>query len=536
MPWKGARAAGEPFPTLGWLVGEWIELNCVIPDGVHAGEPYLLTDEMWEFLRHHYRLKLDADPELPALAWECRRSQLVRPQKWGKGPFSAAMICAEADEVDAPVLFAGWDKNGGPMGRPWVTPWIQVTAVSTDQTDNIWRALKPMIEMGPLAARVPDTGETRINLPGGGFIEPVTASAVSRLGQRITFCVHDETHSWTKANKMHLLAQTQRRNLSGMGGRSIETTNGWDPAEQSVAQKTYEGKVKDVYKDFPRFPDAAKCDFAKRKRDRLRCMRFAYGDSLYERGGWVHLERINADAEELIEQGEAAQAARFYGNLIVAGGGPAFDLKQWNLLARPRFEVPRKEWITVGFDGARYFDATAMVATHVSSGWQWPLGIWEQDANDPDWEVPVDEVYDTLESAVKYWSLHLLYADPPYWDEHISAWMGSYGEERIKRWPTGRRLPMNFALKKYRQAMRDGDVSHNGDEVFSRHIGNARRLEYPGMRDDEGKPAWIIQKDRPESALKIDAAMAGCLSWMARAAAVDEGVLNRKKGAMAAFV
>ena len=49
MPWRGPDHAGE-FPTLGWLVGEWIEAHCVIPDGDQIGDPYLLTDEMWTFL------------------------------------------------------------------------------------------------------------------------------------------------------------------------------------------------------------------------------------------------------------------------------------------------------------------------------------------------------------------------------------------------------------------------------------------------------------------------------------------------------
>ena len=101
-----------------------------------------------------------------------------------------------------------------------------------------------MIELGNLAADIPDTGLTRINLPGGGLIEPVTASARSRLGQRITFAVQDETHSWLKSNGGRALADNQRRNLAGMKGRSIETTNAWDPAEQSVAQETWESDAR----------------------------------------------------------------------------------------------------------------------------------------------------------------------------------------------------------------------------------------------------------------------------------------------------
>lgn len=185
MPWRGPRHPGE-FPTLGYDVADWIEAHCVIPDGDRAGDPFVLTDEMLRFLCWHYRIR----PESGGW-WFPRGSQLVRPQKWGKGPFSAAIICAEG-APDGPVIFDGWDADGEPVGRPWATPWIQVTAMSEDQTDNVFRALVPMIELGSLAGDMPDTGVTRVNLPSGGVIEPVTASAMSRLGQRVTFVLQDE--------------------------------------------------------------------------------------------------------------------------------------------------------------------------------------------------------------------------------------------------------------------------------------------------------------------------------------------------------
>ncbi|URN11358.1 hypothetical protein LUW77_03445 [Streptomyces radiopugnans] len=133
----------------------------------------------------------------------------------------------------------------------------------------------PMIEEGPLADLVADTGETRINTPGGGRIEPVTSSGRARLGQRITFAVQDETHSWLEANGGWKLAETQRRNLSGTGGRAVETTNAWDPSEQSVAQRTAEAKVRDVYRDHRVPPPASLAN----KRERHKALRVAYGDS-----------------------------------------------------------------------------------------------------------------------------------------------------------------------------------------------------------------------------------------------------------------
>jgi hypothetical protein len=230
VTWRGVDAeleeTGLDFPTLGIEAWQWIEEHCVIPDGDQMGEPFRLTDEMLRFLVHYYRV----DPTGKSLKWDgprfhyARGGQLVRPQKWGKGPFSAAIILFEAC---GPALPDGWDADGVVVGRPWPTPHIQITAISEDQTQNVYRALLPMIRFGPLDAVLPDTGLTRINVPGGGLIEPVTASAMSRLGQRVTFVLGDETHGWVERNGGKRLADNQRRNLSGMGGRFLETTNAW---------------------------------------------------------------------------------------------------------------------------------------------------------------------------------------------------------------------------------------------------------------------------------------------------------------------
>src|SRR5438477_6659604 len=93
------------FPTLGFLVADWVERHCVIPDRDEAGKPFVLADWQLRDFVHHYRVKPDAMPSQLAPAFYYRRSQIVRPQKAGKGPFIAAWVCAEGV---GPVLFAGW--------------------------------------------------------------------------------------------------------------------------------------------------------------------------------------------------------------------------------------------------------------------------------------------------------------------------------------------------------------------------------------------------------------------------------------------
>src|SRR5207237_3626424 len=118
----------------------------------------------------------------------------------------------------------------------------------------------------------------------------------------------------TPANKMRNVAETQRRGAAGMGGRTMEYTNAWDPSEESVAQTTYESTAPDVFK-FYRNPDAAKHlrtadghPFSfKDKRQRRKILEYVYSGALH-----VNLDSIEAELQELMAS-DPAQAERFFG-------------------------------------------------------------------------------------------------------------------------------------------------------------------------------------------------------------------------------
>lgn len=496
MPWRGSEYPGE-FPTLGWAVGQWIEAWCVIPDGDDLGKPYILTDEMWRFLAWHYRLRPDATEAGWRSAWEYRRSQLVRPQKWGKGPMSAAMICAEAV---GDVRFAGWDASGEPVARPWPesSVWIQVTATSEDQTDNVYRALRPMIEQGPLADVIPDTGIGQINTPGGGVIEPVTASGRARLGQRITFSVQDETHCWTEANGGWKLAETQRRNLSGTGGRAVETTNAWDPSEQSVAQRTAESTVKDVYRDHRQPPRPSLAN----KAERRKALRLAYGDSLAPRG-WVDIDRIDGEMVEIAEK-DPGQAVRFYLNLPDAGSGSWLDIDKWKARAKPR-EVPDGAAVVLALDGSDVDDWTAIRA-ETESGYQFTPRygpdslptIWNP--ADHGGQVPRLEVLAAVDELMTRYRVARMYIDPPYWETECDQLSAQYGDKRVLRWETYRAAQMHAAAERLVTDVvkADSTFAHDGCVIAAAHVANARKAARPSKR-------YVLKKASPNQ--KIDVAV-----------------------------
>lgn len=529
MAWCGPEVPGE-FPTLGHDVADWIEAHCAIPDREMVGEAFLLTDEQLHFIYNFYRLI----PETGEFFYQ-RGAQLTRPQKWGKGPLSAALICAEAQ---GPVTFDGWNAAGEPVGKPWPTPLIQVTAVSEDQTGNVYSVLLPMIELGALHAEVEDTGLGRINLPGGGKIEPVTASGRSRLGQRVTFINQDQTESWLKSNGGRVLADNQRRGIAGMGGRWLSTPNAWDPAEDSVAQYTAEYERDGVYHDDVEAPETLS---VRNKTERRKALRLVYGDAVVgTRDGvtgavkpWINLDRIDAEIEALVPR-DPAQAERWFLNRKRAAESAAFDFAKWDELAEQRLPTPGA-FVVFGVDGARFVDSLAIIGTEIQTGFQWPVGIWTRPENAPDdYEHPMGDVDGAITEAMKDFQLWRAYVDPGSATGNIEAllekWQGLWGQERFVAWRMNRPKQTAQAVGTFAAAIQTGEVANDGDKVFAAHVRNATRLPVTA-KDDDGRPLWVIGKDRPDSSRKMDAAAAAVISWEARGDAKAAGAKPKRRRA-----
>lgn len=518
LVWKGPK---NEFPTLGYQVADWIESRCAIPDREFVGQPFLLTDEQLLFLLHFYRL----DPETGQFV-HYRGGQLVRPQKWGKGPFAAAIICAEAQ---GPVRFSHWDPKhrDGVVGKPVATPIIQITAISEDQAGNIYDALLPMIELGALHGEIEDTGLGRINLPRGGKIVAVTTSPKSRLGQRITFAVQDQTESWTISNRGRELADNQRRGLAAMGGRWLSTPNAWDPTEESVAQVTSETEHEGVYHDDITPPASLSVN---NKRDRRKMLKMVYGDAATGRRNgatgeinpWINLDRIDAEIVSMLAR-DPQQAERWFLNRKEADAAKAFNPDRVKFLI-VQAVAPKKSRIVVGVDGARYVDALGIVATDIESGFQWPLGVWERpESADEDYEHPQSEIDGAMAEAFDEFIIWRVYIDPQWIDHLVTSWQNRYGKKRVIPWTTNRPKQMAWAVRNFQNSITSGDMTHNGDPDYMRHLSNAVRQKV-NVYDDKHRQMHTLSKDRPDSPRKIDLAVAGVISWEARQDARKAGI------------
>lgn len=523
------------FPTL-WVALDWVPQHCVVPDGFRARQPFEPLDWQLWCLANFYRVRPDAvwNPTDPVLApaFHYRRGQIVLPQKAGKGPYTAAQCCLQAV---GPVLFAGWAAAGEtydcrdwgcgcgwvyeyalgePMGMPWPTPLIQVTAFSEDNTDNVYKALRPMIDRGPLSELIPKTGEEFIRLPGGGEIAVVTSSARSRLGNRVTYAPQDETGVWTEANKMVALADTQRRGLAGMGGRAEETTNGWDPSQHSVAQRTGESRAADVFRYHPLAPEHWSYTD---KRDRRRIHQFVYGSSLKSRGGHVDLDAIEAEAAEILEK-DPGQAERFFGNRCRTGRGSWLPPGLWASREELRV-VPDGTRVCLGFDGSDSEDWTAIRAETLDGHGFTPTfaedrrpTIWDPAGYDG--RIPRGEVHAAVEELFGRYRVVRMHCDVREWATEIEMWALRYGARRVFEWPTNRPVVMHESLVRYVTDLTSGARTHDACPITALHVDNARRLPRPGER-------YILGKASEHQ--KIDVAMADVLAHEARCDAVAAG-------------
>lgn len=471
--------------------------------------------------------------------------QMIPTGNSGKGPAAATIVAAEAV---GPTQFVGWARDGDlyvcaehgcgcgwvypyeagePMGGRHPSPLIQLTATSEDQVDNVYRPLQAMIKLGPLADLM-KVREGFIRILGSADdpdldrIDVVTASANSRLGNPISFALQDETGLYTAANRMRRVAETQRRGAAGMGGRTMEHTNAWDPAEQSVAQTTFESTAEDVWKYY-RAPPVGLSYRNKRERRKIHT-------HVYQGSPWVDLDSIEAEAAEILLT-DPAQAERFFGNRIVATSDAFFDMDAW-LACESAVDVPDGATVCLGFDGSMVDDWTAIRARYVTDdalhGFtpvfaDGAATIW----NPADYggEVPRSEVMAAVEELFDRYDVVRMYLDPELWQSEIDAWRARFGDARVIAWPTYRTRQMAATLERLRTDVATSALTHDGCATTTAHVANARRVRRPGG----------IVVGKPNDHQKIDAAVADALAHEAACDARAAGLTRKRTRRMTVY-
>lgn len=518
----------HPWPSLGGAVCDFIESNLCFGPGDLLGQSAVLDDEKRALVWRMYEVY----PKNHPLAGRRRfkRVGISLPKGTAKTEFAAWIAAAELHH-DAPVRCVGWTKKGEPIGGPVTDPYIPMVATSEEQSDELaYGALKAILEHSSVS-RDFDIGIERIAQKiGHGKAVSLASTPNARDGARTTFQVFDETHLHTaiRLRNAHraMMANLPKRKLADAW--SLEITTAYEPGSGSVAEATMDyarqidaGKINDASLFFFHRQASDDNDFST-----IEKMRAGVIEASGPMAAWRDIDAIVGHGMDPTT--DRAYFRRTYGNQILKGSAQAFNIVKWKTLHKPDHTVKPGALITLGFDGALSNDSTAIVATEVSTGYQWVAGLWEKPVNeDPDnpWRVPAHEVDATMCELFETFNVWRLYADPPHWDSWIDKWQGKWGEERVIAWWTNREKPMAYALLSFVTAIAESQISFGGALApsYTQHMGNARKQDVR-VRDEQGRPLWWIRKERPESPLKIDIAMAAVLSWEARNDAIASGV------------
>lgn len=516
--WRGWRGPTEqrPFPSLGWLFLDWT--YAYLPDPNDETKPLVYTDEQARRIVRWF--------EIHPVTGEYLRTRLIfeEAKGWGKSPVAGTL---DIGDFAGPVCFDGWDADGEPVGVPWGTggrlaPWIQILAVSEDQTANTYGALYGMLaaRQGKVADELHlDLGRTKVyhrDIPSA-ILEPVTTSAGTRTGQRITKATIDETWLLTRQNGGTKAVATLRFNLSKTNGREVNTTNAPVIGSGSVADKSD-----------PDSPTPGVLHFATRPREEPKPddsdeVLLAKLEATYRGVPWINLRRLLRD----VRDPETAwdDVVRLFFNTRSSGHLRAVDPRDWALLRLPR-EVAAGTEIGVGFDGSQYRDATVLRGC-TRDGYTFMLGYWARPAGATEWHVPRAEVHQAVAEAFARYRVGRMLCDPPRWWEEIDGWAELYGEETVLALDTNQPSRMVPAVDRWLTGIRsaaamrrdhDGEgplvlpYTHDGDEFTTQQVLAARLRKVKVGDVDDDRTRYLLEKD---GKVGNDAAIADVLAYEA---------------------
>lgn len=499
---------GIPQRTLGWGVLEWGSKFLAQPDGDNVGDRWAYTNEQAKFI-----LWLYAVDEQGKFIY--RHGMLSRPKGWGKSPLLAALCCTE---LLGPVVFSHFDDNGNAVGKPRPMAYVQIVATAFEQTENTMSLVIEMLGQGPARDHYGlDLGLTRVRAPGGAKLERVTAASKSKEGQRPSFAVLDETHLWVDTNGGPELFATIKRNLGKVGGRLVQTTNAPVPGEESVAELT--DRAWAMIKEGNAAPDLlydnreVVIEDIYDKAEAMPLLRYLYGDSLLENGGWVDLERI---WEEIVDPLETeSNARRFYFNQRVRRGSAWIKSSYWVAQGRDDLKLRRGDRIALGFRGQTRKGSTAVVACRLRDGAIFVLKAWETEPSNEASEINYVDVDDFVKDTLDRYNVVLMFAAPQNWQDIVGRWYEAH-EDVVEEFWTNQKLKMAKAIEQFETAVYSGRLVHSESDILTRHVDNCYVEETPS-----GK---LIRKVTSHSPNYISVAEAAVLAYEAAQEAIVRGL------------
>lgn len=509
-----------PELTLGWQIAGWCSKYLSHPDGEG---PWKFTFEQLRFVLWWYAVDNTG-------RFVYREGLLQRLKGWGKDPL-AAVLCLV--ELCGPSMFSHF-SGGKPVGKPRPNAWVEIYAVSKEQTINTTLMLPSlMTDLLKSTYDVKDGKEIIYANGGRCSLRVKSASYRSSEGGRPTFMVLGEVQHWVHGNGGIALFETITNNATkGYEARWLAITNAYLPGEDSVGERirlaqeaVWAGRAYDTgvlydsieaHPKTPLTPDALRAVIP------------------LVRGDAVWLDPENIVAKVLNTATRIAHSRRMWLNQIVADEDALVAPE--DIVQRPGASLQPGERIVLGFDGSYVSDATALVAIRVHDMVAFPLLIEEPPPNPPDdWEVDRDKIDYAVHQAFRTYDVAAFFADVRLWESYISGWVAEYGH-RVKVSSGGRNKfswDMRGADKRVSaanemtvQMLQQGqltfpDLSEGLGAHFRNHILNARRRE--------NRFGVSFGKETRDSPKKIDAYAALVLAVAALDAYRNNGANKQQR-------
>ncbi len=493
--------------TLGPLVVDWIEQQLCHGPGDVMGQPVSLDDEQVRFILSAYAIDDKGRRRYD-------RVFLSRPKGRGKSELAAMIGCAEAL---GPVRFAGWGRDGRPLGRRVNSPHVLCVATEEGQAGHVFRSVEYMLRNGAVS-KTPglDVGLTRVYLPDGGVVQPVTAKAPSREGGRESFVVADETHLWIRP-ELHHLHEVLRRNLSKRRDAEpwmCETSTMFAPGESSVAELShnYAKAIVDSKITNARFlfdhRQAPELDFDDDEQLRA-ALQAAYGPA----HAWMNLDRLISEARD--PQTHPDDFKRYFLNVPTRREEGAFvSLDRWDELATLDDDPEEGSTCYIGLDGSRTFDTTC-VAQAVPQDDSVAVGVTVFSTRQEvahhvlhTGSIKMADVEDHVAALFDVFRVGEVAYDPRYLERSAELLNERLTDARIFAVEPQSRH-MREALQTLWRLIVEGRVAHTGDPVLRAHLANCKVIREPVSGDI--KKVQKIDQSKP-----IDAVVALALAvWRA---------------------
>lgn len=539
-----------PF-TLGWHVLVWTGAYLQ-----HRGQRWRYTNEQVRLILWWFAL------DAVTGEFVYRDAVLQRLKGWGKDPFGATLCAVEfvgpsrwSGRVAGPDDESGVPE-GQPVGEPHLEPWVQVAAVSKDQTRNTMIIFGSLFTPKATAEYGIDVGKEVVYAHKGlARIEAVTSSPRALEGGRTTFTLLNETHHWIESNQGHEMAATIERNATKSAdgaARTFAITNAFEPGEDSVAEQTrdaYEAaeagraEATGILYDSLEAPPEAKLT----KPWLEKVLKAVRGDSV-----WLNIPRIVKSILDV--RNPPSRSRRFWYNQIAAAEDAWLSRYEWDACKREDLALADGDEVVLFFDGSKSDDATGLAACRMSDGLVSALGVWQKPANWPapntpgfvPYRVPRDEVHGVVENAFTRFKVLAFFADPGsgqddddgemYWDTYIDTWGQTWGAKlalrsvmsgpkaHAVRWDmrdSRNQETFTEAVKRTHADVLERTLIHDGHKVLRTHVINARRRT--------NRWGITIGKEHRESARKIDLAVCAIGARMLRRMILNSPKRPKKK-------